>query len=491
MKSYFRNIIMAAAVLVAAIACDKTPEPWYTLTDAPIFLSAVEAGTTKALMDEDSFANGGNRSHVYDYYTSTTATGVYISDEIESDGSGASVWPFVNRKYNWTSDGQHRFFGWFSNDEDGGLDATDLFGSDFAPVISDGDLATTVRAFDAENQTLNVPTTVMNAQTPQFDFMYSNVHVRDLDTNPDFASPVPLEFSHLFTAFSVAAQSLQTRNEVTIESIAIEGLRNRNSASISYKNIGDEAYPAVAYGTGTNDNPDVADFTFTPSFKLGTGLTDMSTPVTSERDYFLMWPMSAEEAAEVTITVTYMLNDETEPVSRTINLSETAWEAGKKNNINLVFKDKEIVLQCLVVDWIPNEEIIDFSDQVSVKARMEWSNVASNSDGEVILYNDSRIEAVCDFHIETPQGATWSASLIPVEGHLDAFEFVGTTANGAVGVDSQLRLTVTNQAPIAPRHICILRITVQTADGRTIVVKNLVPGKEDAEFRIIQNLING
>ena len=49
--------------------------------------------------------------------------------------------------------------------------------------------------------------------------------------------------------------------------------------------------------------------------------------------------------------------------------------------------------------------------------------------------------------------------------------------------------------PIAAKNACLLRITVQTSDGRTIVVKNLMPkaaadnGIE--EFTIIQNLING
>lgn len=486
-----RHILIAAALL-AAFACDKTPEPWYTLTDAPIMLSATDAGTTKALLEETTFATENNQIQIYDYYTSTTGTGIYISDQIKADGSGTDVWPFVNKRYNWTSDGQHQFFGWFHTDANSNMTAADLFGETFTPVIFDAQVTTTVPAFNTENQVLTIPETVMSQNSPQFDFMYSNVHVRDLDAaSPDYVSPVPLDFRHLFTAFCVTAQSLQTSNEITIESIAIEGLCNKNSATVSYKNVGDEEDPVVNYGTGANDNPAVPDFTFTPSAKLGTGVTDMSTPKTAEKDYFLMWPMDAEEVAEVALTVKYRLNDEEELISRTINLSAKAWEAGKKNNVNLLFKDKEIVLQCIVMDWIPNEETIDFSDQVSVKARMEWSNVTSNSNGEVILYNDTNIEAVCDFHIETPRGATWTASLIPVEGHLDAFEFVDGTANGAVGVDSQLRLTVTNQAPIAPRHICILRITVQTADGRTIVVKNLVPGKEDAEFRIIQNLING
>jgi hypothetical protein len=141
-------------------------------------------------------------------------------------------------------------------------------------------------------------------------------------------------------------------------------------------------------------------------------------------------------------------------------------------------------------------ENIEFSDQVTVSKTLDWDeNTVESCDetkGEVVLYTDDDMVAVVDFQINSPQGATWTASLIPIEGHQDAFTLVDGSKYGSVGTPSQIKIKVNNQAPIAPKHVCILRVTVQTADGRTIVVKNLVPeGKGYEEFRIIQNLING
>ena len=62
---------------------------------------------------------------------------------------------------------------------------------------------------------------------------------------------------------------------------------------------------------------------------------------------------------------------------------------------------------------------------------------------------------------------------------------------GAVGVDSEVHIQVTNMAPYAPKHVVLLRITVQTADGRTIIA-NLMPSETDktiTEYKLIQNII--
>ena len=488
MRSYSTYILIASAALLTAIGCNKAPQPSYVLTDSPIMLSATEADTdapfrkgstpaTKAMLDEDTFAAAGNEIKVYDYYTSSAnATEIYIDDTARSGGD--ITWPFVEKRYNWTTDGTHKFFGWLAKDVNmGNMTPEDFFGNDFA----------------FSNQVLTTGTKTINAST-EFDFMYSNVHVRDLNTTPDFASAVPLEFAHLFTAFSVAAQNMSPNFDITVQSITIEGLMNTRSATLDYANAADGEYPTVEYANKSNDNQ--ADYSFAPAQKLGTNLMDMST-TTTDRKYFMSWPMSADEAENVTLTIKYTVNDEPTVITKPIPLSGKEWVAGKKNNINLIFKDKEIILQCLVMDWIPQEEIIDFSDQVSVNATMEWDRntvrSVNNQTGEVILYDDTNVKATCTFHIETPKGATWTASLIPIEGHQDAFVFLDGTKYGEVGGKeaSVLKVGVTNQAPIAPRHVCILRITVQTADGRTIVVKNLVPGKQDAEFKIIQNLING
>lgn len=73
----------------------------------------------------------------------------------------------------------------------------------------------------------------MQLGTPQFDFMYSNIYERNLNSNPDYVTAVPLEFSYLFTAFSIAAQNLSA-SEITIKSVTIKGLKNKNSATIDF-----------------------------------------------------------------------------------------------------------------------------------------------------------------------------------------------------------------------------------------------------------------
>lgn len=141
-----------------------------------------------------------------------------------------------------------------------------------------------------------------------------------------------------------------------------------------------------------------------------------------------MWPMTADDVKDVSIEISYTVNGAPVTDPKTVYLPEKAWVAGVKNNINLTFTDKEITLECNVVDWIPQPEEIDFSDQVTVKNTITWENVRSvNYDtGEVILFDDTSIEAICNFSFTAPKGATWTASLIPIEGHQDAFAFIGT-----------------------------------------------------------------
>ena len=434
----------------------------------------------------------GNRIQVYDFVTAEGNTTEHIDDQIGPELNSNSplhtpgyTWPFVNGPHQWCP-GAHKFFGWLAKDANMTASNTpeSFFGQDF----------------EFNNYVLTIPQVAFTKDTPQFDFMYSNIFITEPINNP-----VPLEFSHLFTAFSIAAQNMSTENEITVQSVSIEGLNTTNTATIDFSGNA----TSVTYGAGSNDNDAVADYTFNPQMLLGTNLYDVSskTDASQSREYFLTWPMTAEKAQTVAVTIVYTLNEDTTPITKTINLSDKAWEAGKKNNINLVFKDKEIMLICNVMDWYVYDEMIDFSDQVSVSTTMTWENVRSVNyeTGEVILFDDVNTPATCKFHILTPKGATWTASLIPIEGHQDAFSFIEETKYGAVGgeQDSYFKLVVNNQAPIAPRHVCKIRVTVQTADGRTIVVKNLVPTQwVDAngvshptngyeEFTVVQNLING
>ena len=420
---------------------------------------------------------------IYDYYTplaTDESPRYYIpGTKIQSTGT---AWPFigVDKPYEWTPDGIHKFFGWLEKDNNGGgitaSGDSGFFGTGFG--------------FNTNTHILTIPTKTLSQNGPQFDFMYSNIEPREPAT--EGFDPVSLEFNHLFTAFKITAAN-NSSNDVWLKKVSINGLKNTRGASIDYR--GTE--PVVSYTTPTGQE----NFVYNVSDE-GMLMTKGQMYNVSPEDYQIMWPHTRDDFADSQIVVDYKYKEPSAATpldgQTTIDLKDViSWKGGQKNNVGLMFKDKEISLTCKVEPWTVVEETIDFTDQITVSNPLTWvpNSVESvNYDnGEVVLYTDSYSVAVCNFRIDTPAGATWTASLIPVEGYSDAFKILDNTKYGAVGVDSEVHIQVTNMAPIAPRHAVLLRITVQTADGRTIVA-DMMPDQTDesiTEYKLIQNLING
>ena len=228
----------------------------------------------------------------------------------------------------------------------------------------------------------------------------------------------------------------------------------------------------------------------------------------------LLIPHTLTQSNPVVVTVIYDLQ---RPIDQEENLWEEkrlqvmlpdgSWPAGKKLTYNLIISGDrtitEFEINTVVEDWTPQTEYIDFSEQVVVEEGKEMHWVPGTYEsinekrGEVVLFTDVDKVAVCEFNILSPAGATWTASLIPLTASaMDAFSIVEDSKYGEVGTDrmQQVKIKINNPDPISARNACLLRITVQTSDGRTIVVKNLMPDVTDddvEEFTIIQNLING
>ena len=226
-------------------------------------------------------------------------------------------------------------------------------------------------------------------------------------------------------------------------------------------------------------------------------------------DGLLLIPQTLTSAnpAVVRVIYDYYNEDIAEWEEKTLYafLPEGTWPAGKRLTYNLIISGEKTVTQfqinTVVEEWNRQTDEIDFAHTVTCSAKMEWVSGTYESidpvNCKVVLYTDKSITATCRFKIDTPLSATWTASLIPLtSAAMDSFSIVEDSKHGSVGTHEwqYVKIKVNNNDPMAPMHACILRITIHTTDGRTIVVRNLMPTSAETgieEYTIIQNLING
>ena len=466
-----RNILIYCIALLTLFSCVKDGHDRDESADRITISPYIPQTKANGFIENSGDLNtSGYSMVVYDYMAKDNSTGWYmdgVTMECDANGGWHYSGDYKDSEFLWLDKTNHRFFGWLIMNS-----------------------AVVAPSFSKDDMVLTIPDIEFKSDTPITDFMYSGVQTRDYEkapadgSRPDISS-VDLEMKHLFSAFRFYVKN-QRGTAININSVTLKNIYTKKNAQISY-----------------GRTPEI--LSYFPSDPVNiTGKTGEITTgkhinaFGSDDNYFMVWPQTTGEFEEASIEINYSQGGVEQPTKSfdLKDLGQSEWLPGYRYSYNITFTDKEIKLTCVVEDWRVLTENIEFSDQVTVSKTLDWDeNTVESCDetkGEVVLYTDDDMVAVVDFQINSPQGATWTASLIPIEGHQDAFTLVDGSKYGSVGTPSQIKIKVNNQAPIAPRHVCILRITVQTADGRTIVVKNLVPeGKGYEEFRIIQNLING
>ena len=336
------------------------------------------------------------------------------------------------------------------------------------------------------------------------------------ETN-DISDPVGLNFQHELTNVNLkvwsngAPENVNDKirvKQVTISNVTKQGTLNTTISGSSwnlsstkmsftkeYDGVGETVSQAqIIDGKLTHNDPN-----------------NVSPGVPFGEEGLLLIPHTITNSNPVVVTVIYDLKrpiDEAwEQKKLQVFLPEGTWPAGKKLTYNLIISGDrtitEFQINTVVEDWKTQTEEIDFTEQVVVRDGewMQWDETTCESvddvNGRVVLFTDVDKVATCKFNIRTPIGATWTASLIPLTASaMDAFSIVEGSKYGDVGTDNwqYIKIKINNPDPISARNECLLRITVQTPDGRTIVVKNLMPpatNDEIKEYTIIQNLING
>ena len=298
---------------------------------------------SKALLDETDFQTNGNRIQVYDFVTVEGNSTEHINDLIGPELNSNSplhtpgyTWPFVNGPHQWTP-GMHKFFGWLAKDAN--MTASNTPETFFG------------QGFGFNNYVLTIPQVAFTKDIPQFDFMYSNIY-----TTEPINNPVPLEFSHLFSAFYITGENKQDETVYDIKSITLSGLNNTQSATIDFtpgSAIG-TATPIVTYtDTGASNYKFIFDFSSTDTtLSKEDGQKNLT-------GIYLMWPQKAEyfSDAKLTLNYTYVVGDSESPApEKELDLSSmAAWEAGQVKKLNLVFNVDQITFRI--------EELVDWNDE--------------------------------------------------------------------------------------------------------------------------------
>ena len=182
---------------------------------------------------------------------------------------------------------------------------------------------------------------------------------------------------------------------------------------------------------------------------------------------------------------------------------------GHSYRINLNIQAKYLDLKVQVQPWTLEETVYDDTNKpvtitVPDNGKLTWLQTESYdiddrdslSKGKVYVNSHN---AAATFQITAPQGATWSASLVPVKGNDNAFVFMDekgntiSTPSGVVGVGDDHKATIYVRAANLTTSVenrAVLRFYVTDADKHTAIVRNLTHGDDAAftEYLLVQRV---
>lgn len=396
-------------------------------------------------------------------------------------------------KYYWLKDGKYKFFGWLKYDAASSLSRPASW------------------TYDEASMKLTVPETILDKDYRQFDFIYSDVHVRDMDEGNSKELgrvPVPFVMHHLFSSFGVGIRNMSD-DDITITKVALEGIHEKGSAVIDFSGNLVE----VAYGSTSTER--AADEYFIGYNGEGyvlpkeSGVKGNAFAPTSERLYYMVWPQAKDVVAPTTPFTgegerEYAASDSLLIVeyehggkkhSKRVKLPDFAWEAGQRNYFEVQIADRLVELRATVLPWDYTSSQVDFSDgTVAVKegGRLKWNEetcVLDKGARKVYVNKGQPIEAT--FSIDAPVGGQWRVSM---EGDIAAFMILDDIppTDDAIGpVDGEKhRIRIVPLVSNPERNYSVnLKFVVLTADGKVIAVDDMVQdedGDGDADIYSIE-----
>ena len=401
--------------------------------------------------------------------------------------SGTNRWTFVDNAgdpltYYWLGLGDYKFYGWLTYDAAGTLSIPDDW------------------TYNDVTKKLSILTTTVDKDYNQFDFLYSEVDQRIMDES-NFATlkrqPVSLSMKHLFTAFGIGIRNT-SEDAMTVKEVKLYNIHEQGSAEIDYNG----ATAAATYTTSTSRAAADPFISSTTAFTLvaspntgGTVEYNVFDPAEDAKHYYMVWPQSATVLSPTTpepgadadpdldvrniLYIKYQVGENT--FEKRLKLPAQAWEAGKRNYLEIQVADKLVSLTATVKDWDYTSSVVDFQDNILVEEtdRLKYDkgkSIVDHTNKKVYIKNGQPAEA--SFAIDAPTGGQWRVSL---EGDVTAFEIVDDTAptdDGFGPIDGlQHTIKIVPLITNPSRDYSVrLKFVVVTADTKILPADNMIQG---------------
>lgn len=315
---------------IFAVSCNKsTPE---APEGIPMSFGTAAVSRAVNLVDSEKINQADNQLTVYDLYTTSGQSVLYMdaTTPVTCDGSGN--WTYSPLKY-WTETGTHAFTAYLSEQNRVTLDGTNY------PTV------TYIKNMDA----LSISPWKITPDN-QFDFLYA-YHSRNMETEANAHDPVEFELNHLLCAVQFNVVNLMPSGTVTLTGFSLSGLRIGNAVIT-------QGTPAVTLDAVTYAfSADIASGGQTLTFNQAHNLF----PDATYEGYVLLWPHTQDVFSTIFGTISYTYGSTTVS-NREIQLMDGGtknWRAGQKYIYNFYIQDNRISLEVKVVPWKVDDVIIE------------------------------------------------------------------------------------------------------------------------------------
>ena len=311
------------------------------------FYAEDNATKSRTLLDTGTIEQDGNQLTVYDLYTVTNQSVLYMDNTQVTYSATNGAWEYSPLKY-WTEAGTHSFTAYLSKCGNITLGETNNY-----PTVT----------YDKDSETLKIAdsTSPWEITTEnQFDFLYA-YHSRNMnEANPH--RPVEFNLNHLLCAVQFNVVNLMPSEKVNLLYFSLEGVYHTGYASIMKGQSQDQPI-VVSINTTENTKNNFANIPtqpcvldFNSPFNVYAEMGNVGT-----EGYVLLWPHEGSKFEEINVKISYNYK-ETSVEQKEISLSDAAtnnWRAGQKYVYNFYVQDNRISLEVKVVPWKVDDVIIE------------------------------------------------------------------------------------------------------------------------------------